>query len=148
MPIESESKSMENINFSSKGENITIVEKLIDRLCEEYHIREEHYGNILIALTEAVNNAIYHGNRQDPDKQVVLQYEADEDTFYFRVEDEGPGFDYENIPDPTAPENLEKPNGRGVFLMRHLSDEMEFSDDGRVVEMYFKNLSKPIEVSA
>lgn len=146
--IESEFKQMENIDFSSKGENITLVERLIDELCEKNHIREEHYGNILIALTEAVNNAIYHGNNQDPDKTVNLRYEADADTFYFRVEDEGPGFDFDNIPDPTAPENLEKPNGRGVFLMRHLSDKMVFSDDGRVVELSFINLSKPIEVSA
>lgn len=143
-----ESKKMENIDFSSKGENITIVERLIDQLCEQYNIREEHYGNILIALTEAVNNAIYHGNKQDPEKSVNVRYQADEDTFYFRIEDEGPGFDFENIPDPTSPENLEKPNGRGVFLMRHLSDEMTFSDDGRIVELRFLNLSKPIEVSA
>ena len=143
-----ESKKMENIDFSSKGENITIVERLIDQLCEQYSIREEHYGNILIALTEAVNNAIYHGNKQDPNKLVNVKYQADEDTFYFRIEDEGPGFDFENIPDPTSPENLEKPNGRGVFLMSHLSDEMVFSEDGRIVELRFLNLSKPIEVSA
>lgn len=143
-----ESKKMENINFSSKGENITIVERLIDQLCEQYKIREEHYGNILIALTEAVNNAIYHGNKQDPDKSVNVHYQADKDTLYFRIEDEGPGFDFENIPDPTSPENLEKPNGRGVFLMSHLSDEMKFSEDGRIVELRFLNLSKPIEVSA
>lgn len=143
-----ESKKMENIDFSSKGENITIVERLIDELCEKNNIREEHYGNILIALTEAVNNAIYHGNKQDPEKKVKVQYQADEDTFYFRIEDEGPGFDFDNIPDPTSPENLEKPNGRGVFLMRHLSDHMEFSEDGRIVELRFTNLSKPIEVSA
>lgn len=145
---ESEFKEMESIDFSAKGENITIVERLIDELCEKNNIREEHYGNILIALTEAVNNAIYHGNKQDPESTVKLYYETDADTFYFKVEDEGPGFDYENIPDPTSPENLEKPNGRGVFLMRHLSDEMEFSEDGRVVEMTFKNLSKAIELSA
>ena len=67
---------METIEFSSQGENITIVEKLIDELCEKHSIPEEHYGNILIALTEAANNAIYHGNRNDPDKTVTLQYEA------------------------------------------------------------------------
>ena len=139
---------MNTIDFSSKGENITIVERLIDDLCEKYNIPEEHYGNILIALTEAVNNAIYHGNRNDPDKKVSLQYKADPSRFYFRIEDEGPGFDYENIPDPTSPENIEKPNGRGVFLMRHLSDEINFLDDGRVVEIIFSKLSRPEEMSA
>lgn len=139
---------METLHFPSKGENVTIVERLIDELCDKFKIHEEYYGNILIALTEAVNNAIYHGNKQDPSKQVVVKYSADADTFFFRIEDEGPGFDFENVPDPTAPENIEKPNGRGVFLMKHLSDEIRFHDDGRVVEMSFKNLSKPVGVSA
>lgn len=139
---------METIEFASKGENITKIERLIDELCEKYHIQEEHYGNILIALTEAVNNAIYHGNKQDPEKKVVLKYAADEDNFRFVIEDEGPGFDFENVPDPTAPENIEKPNGRGVFLMRHLSDNIEFSEEGRIVEMEFSNLSKPVSVDA
>lgn len=143
-----EPMQMNTIDFSSKGENITIVERLIDDLCEKYNIPEEHYGNILIALTEAVNNAIYHGNRNDPDKKVSLHYKADPQRFYFRIEDEGPGFDYENIPDPTSPENIEKPNGRGVFLMRHLSDEINFLDDGRVVEIIFSKLSRPEEMSA
>ncbi len=146
--ILTESTKMESIDFSSKGENINIVERLIDDLCETHHIQEEHYGNILIALTEAANNAIYHGNKQDPEKTVRLQYTADEDTFYFKIEDEGPGFDFDNVPDPTSPENLEKPNGRGVFLMKHLADELEFTDGGRVVEITFKDLSKPVQVSA
>lgn len=139
---------MDSISFPAKGENITIVERLIDDLCEKHNIHEEHYGNILIALTEAANNAIYHGNKQDPEKEVKMEYSADEDRFFFRIEDEGPGFDFDNVPDPTSPENLEKPNGRGVFLMRHLSDEIEFKDGGRIVEIEFKDLSKPIEVSA
>jgi serine/threonine-protein kinase RsbW len=143
-----ESAKMETIEFVSKGENITIIERLVDDLCEKYHIQEEHYGNILIALTEAVNNAIYHGNKQDPDKKVVVKYRADEDQFSFVIEDEGPGFDFENVPDPTSPENIEKPNGRGVFLMRHLSDDISFDDDGRIVKMDFKSLSKPISVDA
>ncbi len=143
-----EETQMESIDFPSKGENITIVERLVDELCEKYKVQEEHYGNILIALTEAVNNAIYHGNKQDSEKNVNLQYEASEDRFFFRIEDEGPGFDYENVPDPTSPENLEKPNGRGVFLMKHLSDQLEFQDGGRIVEIAFSNLSKPIEVTA
>ncbi len=139
---------METLVFASKGENITTIEKLIDRLCDMHNIQEEHYGNILIALTEAVNNAIYHGNKQDPEKEVTVKYEADPDHFKFIIEDEGPGFDFDNVPDPTAPENIEKPNGRGVFLMRHLSDNIEFDDDGRIVIMEFTNLSKPISVDA
>ncbi len=139
---------MERISFPSKGENITIVERLVDDLCERYQVAEEYYGNILIALTEAVNNAIYHGNKQDPDKEVVLRYKAEKDHFSFTVEDQGPGFDYDNVPDPTSPENLEKPNGRGVFLMRNLSDDISFSEEGRIVEIKFHNLSSPVPITA
>ena len=139
-----ESTEMETIEFASQGENITVVERLIDELCEKNRVAEEHYGNILIALTEAVNNAIYHGNKQDPSKKVIVRYTASQDEFFFHIEDDGPGFDYDNIPDPTSPENLEKPNGRGVFLMKQLSDHLEFLDDGRIVEMRFSGLSKPI----
>ena len=143
-----ESTEMETIEFASQGENITVVERLIDELCEKHQVAEEHYGNILIALTEAVNNAIYHGNKQDPSKRVIVKYTANENEFFFHIEDDGPGFDYDNVPDPTAPENLEKPNGRGVFLMRHLSDHLEFLDDGRIVEMKFSGLSDPITTPA
>lgn len=137
---------METITFPAQGENISIVERLIDELCETHHIQQEHYGNILIALTEAVNNAIYHGNKQDPDKTVTLDYSCTPDRFFFRIADEGPGFDFENLPDPTSPENIEKPNGRGVFLMNHLSDTINFIDNGRIVEIGFENLSKPVVV--
>lgn len=125
------------ISFHSQLENIAVVEKMIDGLCELYNINEEHYGNILISLTEAVNNAMVHGNRMDPDKQVVLTYETSDEVLKFTITDEGPGFDYKNLPDPTAPENIEKPHGRGVFLMKNLSDNCEFSEDGRIVELEF-----------
>jgi serine/threonine-protein kinase RsbW len=59
---------------------------------------------------------------------------------FFRITDQGAGFDFENVPDPTAPENLEKPNGRGVFLMRQLADECTFSDEGRIVELRFESV--------
>lgn len=137
------------LKFASEGENITLVEKLVDDLCEQYNVHEEYYGNILIALTEAVNNAIFHGNRQDKSKEVRVYYTVTPNEFSFTVEDQGPGFDFENVPDPTAPENLEKPNGRGVFLMRHLSDELSFDDQGRIVKLSFRNLQQsPSEVTA
>ena len=130
------------VNFPSTGDNINVVERLVDELCERFQVHEEYYGNILIALTEAANNAIFHGNKLDANKRVFVRYKATPDEFTFTIEDEGAGFDYANVPDPTSPENLEKPNGRGVYLMRHLSDEVEFDDEGRIVTLVFKNLSK------
>lgn len=123
--------------FPAKAENIAIAEKMIDEVCKENDVHESLYGNILIALTEAVNNAIHHGNRLDPHKSVKLSYEVREKDIVFLITDEGPGFDHENLPDPTDPENIEKPHGRGVFLMKALAEEVEFEDNGSSVVMTF-----------
>ncbi|MEO5571518.1 MAG: ATP-binding protein [Bacteroidia bacterium] len=126
------------LQIVSQPESINIVEKLIEDLREEHNIHEDCFGNILVAVTEAVNNGIQHGNQYDPNKKVSITYEVEGDNLMFSVLDEGPGFDYYNLPDPTAPENLEKPTGRGIFLMKHLADQVIFSDNGKMVEMYFK----------
>ncbi|HMU12598.1 MAG: ATP-binding protein [Bacteroidetes bacterium] len=125
------------IDFPAKAENIALAEKLIDEACQKHGVHESHYGNILIALTEAVNNAIHHGNRLDPSKSVGLGYQVKGDKIVFVVSDEGPGFDFQHLPDPTDPQNIEKPHGRGVFLMRALADSVEFSDNGATVAMAF-----------
>ncbi len=127
----------QRIDFPAKAENIAIAEKLIDEACARYEVHESIYGNLLIALTEAVNNAIHHGNRLDPSKTVTLGYEKKGDRIIFMVQDQGPGFDHENLPDPTDPQNLEKPHGRGVFLMRALADEVEFMDNGATAILAF-----------
>lgn len=127
----------QRIDFPAVAENIAVAEKLIDEACTRHGVHESLYGNILIALTEAVNNAIHHGNRLDPAKKVSLGYEAQAERIIFVVSDEGPGFDFENLPDPTDPQNIEKPHGRGVFLMRALADSVEFSDNGATVAMAF-----------
>ena len=131
-------KHSHSLEFISQPQSINIIEKVIDDLRNEYDIHEDSYGNILVAVTEAVNNAIVHGNSCDPSKQVKVTYEIEGDRISFMISDEGNGFDYYNLPDPTAPENLEKPTGRGVFLMKHLADQVIFSENGKVVELYFK----------
>lgn len=135
---------LERINFPSKAENINLAEKLIDELCEKHNVHDDYYGNILIAITEAVNNAIHHGNKLDPEKSVTLGYSVNGDKLSVFISDEGPGFDYENLPDPTEPENIEKPHGRGVFLMKALADDVGFEQNGSEVEMVF-DLSKKAE---
>jgi serine/threonine-protein kinase RsbW len=131
------SKSNNSMQIVSQPESINIIEKVIDDIRTEFDVKEECYGNMLVAVTEAVNNAIQHGNKYDPQKMVNVTYEIDNERISFIISDEGTGFDYFNLPDPTAPENLEKPTGRGVFLMKHLADQIIFSDQGKVVELYF-----------
>lgn len=126
-----------NLRIPSKMDSLTTVEKLVDEICTEFKVDNDHYGNMLVAVTEAVNNAINHGNKQDPDKFVDVNFRTDGQEMCFKIQDEGSGFDYNNIPDPTAPENIEKPHGRGVFLMKNLADTVDFQNDGRIIELRF-----------
>lgn len=128
---------MLNIEIDSKLDRIPEVESLIDKVSEELGLNEDHYGNILIAVTEAVNNAIIHGNKYSDTKKVKVEVKKDDSGVVFTVIDEGSGFDYLNLPDPTAPENIEKPDGRGIFLMKNLSDGVIFDSNGSKVSITF-----------
>ena len=128
---------IQHIELSSKLESLSQIENFIDDVCEQYKFGEDHYGNILIALTEAVNNAITHGNKLDPNKKVNLNMETTTEKVEFTIIDEGPGFNYNDIPDPTLPENLEKLSGRGIFLMKSLADEVDFENNGAIIKLKF-----------
>lgn len=138
MTLTEEMTREQKISFPSNSGNIVIVEKLINDICSSYEVSEDYYGNILVAVTEAVNNAMQHGNKLDPSKKVDVEFKADEKNLSFLVHDQGDGFDYATLFDPTNPENIEKPSGRGVFLMRHLADKVEFTDSGRTVHLDFR----------
>lgn len=126
-----------SISIPSLSENIRIVESFIDNAKEKFDLNDDIYGNIMIAVTESVNNAIIHGNESNKDKNVFLTLNMEENTIVFNVSDEGNGFDYNSLPDPTAPENIDKPGGRGIFLMKALSDELSFEDEGKKVKLSF-----------
>ncbi len=138
MYVEGEQKTLE---LNSQPESLGIVENMIDEVRNKYNVTEDMFGNMLVAITEAVTNAIYHGNKADPAKKVSVSYQHNHNQLTFTITDQGPGFDFYNLPDPTAPENLEKECGRGIFLMKHLTDQLIFSDNGRVVELNFKLMS-------
>jgi serine/threonine-protein kinase RsbW len=133
------SPKMQNqqLELDSASESIHIVEKLIDAICANYKVNEDHYGNILVAVTEAVNNAIYHGNKANPMKKIRVTFSSSNKAISFTVRDEGEGFDFKHLPDPTDPKNIEKPTGRGVFLMHRLADDVKFSEKGRCVSLSF-----------
>jgi len=125
------------IEIPSIVENIRIIESFIDNAKEKFNLDDDIYGNIMIAVTESVNNAIKHGNKNNKTKNVSISLSLNENILKFRVEDQGNGFDHSNLPDPTSPENISKPSGRGIFLMKHLSDEVNFHDEGKTVELSF-----------
>ena len=125
------------IAIPSITENIRIIESFIDNAREKFNLNDDIYGNIMIAVTESVNNAITHGNKNDKTKNVTLSLSLNNNVINFEIEDEGLGFDYQNLPDPTSPENIDKPSGRGIFLMKHLSDEVNFKNEGSAVALSF-----------
>ncbi len=127
-----------SLEIKSAPENLHLVEKVIDEMTEKHQIESDLYGKILVATIEAVNNAIIHGNKSDIDKKVTIDINANGDSMRIKIRDEGDGFDYEKVPDPTAPENIENIHGRGVFLMTKLSDDIKFNEKGTEVEMTFK----------
>ncbi|MCW3101745.1 MAG: ATP-binding protein [Bacteroidetes bacterium] len=129
--------------FPSSLQSIDSLEILLDEIREQFALSEHVYSSIWVSLNEAISNAIIHGNRQDMTKKVHLSVELKWDNFIcFTVRDEGDGFDYESLPDPTSPERIDQPNGRGVFLMKKLADLALFSNHGTTVDLYF-DLTKP-----
>ena len=127
----------ETLVLESEMNSISQVEKLIDAQAQMLNIDDEVYGKYMLSVVECVNNAIVHGNKMDKNKKVTMHYHISNTTIEVTVSDEGEGFDPDKLPDPTAEENLERDCGRGIFLMRHLSDELEFANNGRSITMKF-----------
>ena len=125
------------LTLASTPKSISRIEPFVETLISKYSISPELYGNILISVTEAVTNAIVHGNNADESKNVFVKCLKKRDHLAIQVCDEGGGFDFDNLPDPTAPENILKIGGRGVFLMKQLSDDVKFIENGRIVEIQF-----------
>ncbi|WP_276364334.1 ATP-binding protein [Daejeonella sp. H1SJ63] len=135
----SDNTSLYTIQLPSKIESITIVENFIDELSAKYGFSDEIYANVLTCLSEAVINGIVHGNRQNPEKKVYINLEVIENKrLIFTISDEGEGFNFNNLPDPTAPENIENLTGRGVFIIKKLADQCIFNSKGNELELHFK----------
>lgn len=128
----------EEIKIESKVENLAKVETLVDNLSKRLGISDEVYGKVLVSTIEAVNNAIIHGNKGIEWKYVNVNFNSNGSSLTISVKDEGPGYNFNDIPDPTTQENIEKLNGRGVFIMRKLADNLEFNEIGNEVRMTFK----------
>jgi len=126
------------LQLPSKHESITQLEALIEAVADKYQVGEDTFANMMTCLNEAVINAIVHGNKFDPDKTVFVNVEADSKRIIWTITDEGDGFDYNNLPDPTAADRLEELTGRGVFIVKHLADQCIFNAKGNEVELHFK----------
>lgn len=125
------------ISIPSLMENIQMIESFIDNARDKFEINDDIYGNIMISVTECISNAIIHGNQSNKEKQVHLELVMEDQLLVFTIQDEGLGYDFTDQSDPTSPENIEKIGGRGIFLIKHLSDEVKFEDEGRKIILIF-----------
>jgi serine/threonine-protein kinase RsbW len=129
------------LKIESSVNNLRIVENAIDEIMNEIGITQENYGKILVSTMEAVNNAIMHGNKFNKDKLVDVEISFRNEKLKIKISDEGNGFIPGEVPDPTIPKNIEALNGRGIFLMSKLADEIKYSKRGNAVTMFFKNIT-------
>ncbi|MGZ3873143.1 MAG: ATP-binding protein [Mucilaginibacter sp.] len=129
---------MYTLQLPSKRESITLLENLVEEIADKHNVSEDAFANMMTCLSEAANNAIVHGNKLDENKKVIVIADVDHKKIVWTVTDEGEGFDYNTLPDPTSPENLESLTGRGVFIIKHLSDQYIFNSKGNELELHFK----------
>ena len=128
---------IKKIIVSSDPVNLQVVESFLIEIDQKYGICSSVYPNILITLTEAVDNAIHHGNNADHNKNIAICCKIKSSGLTFKISDEGSGFNHKKLPDPTSPEQIHKENGRGVYIMKQLSDKLTYKDRGRTVEIHF-----------
>ena len=111
------------------------VQNQIEEALQANSYGEHDIFSIKLALEEALVNAIKHGNQMDPDKCVKIRYHVMPDRFDVEISDEGPGFAPSDVPDPTSEENIERPCGRGLHLIKHFMTEVAYKGKGNVVAM-------------
>jgi len=126
------------------------LEAFVEQISDVYNVNSTYYSNILVTLSEAVTNAIIHGNKEDKDKEIAVLFESKNKGLFFTIVDEGSGFDFENYPDPTDL-NVEKPDevGHGLYLMKSLTDEIAYDKETGAIELGFKisSINKELAVS-
>jgi serine/threonine-protein kinase RsbW len=132
------SSELFTLQLPSKTESIAQLELLIEEIADKYHVAEDTFANMMTCLNEATINAIIHGNKLDETKKVIINAEVEPKRIVWTVTDEGAGFDYANLADPTSPDNLENLTGRGVFIIKHLADQCIFNTTGNTIELHFK----------
>ncbi len=123
------------LTIQSSLKEIEKVEKLAEKAGAQMRFSEEEQDSLAIAVTEAVNNAILHGNQQDKSKRVHIRFLLEPSTLTVFVRDEGPGFDPGTVSDPLAPENLLKESGRGIFILSTLMDDVRYNFNGDGTEI-------------
>ncbi len=127
---------LKKLMIDSKLNNLYLAQQLVEEVCDEFNINNTYFGNISVAVMEAVKNAIIHGNKSSVDKQVTVYFARENASYIFVIKDKGEGFDYEDLPDPTDVDNNAF-TGTGIFLIKSLADKVEFKNNGNMIEISF-----------
>jgi len=132
-------EELHSLQLPSNSQSVAVLENFVDDLVQKMDIGDDVYANLMTCLNEAITNAIYHGNKQSAEKKVFVNLEIiNNKRLVFTIADEGEGFDFTNIPDPTDQRNLEKLTGRGVYIMKRLADQCIYNSKGNELELHFK----------
>jgi serine/threonine-protein kinase RsbW len=131
-------QEQKSLRLKSLPQSINQVEKLIEEVCDDFDLNHNYFGCISVALTEAFNNALIHGNKNKPEKFIDINFEQGPNGLMFTVKDEGEGFDYKKIPDVKDDGKEKVFPGRGLFLIKTLSDDVNFNAKGNEIEIGFK----------
>lgn len=123
--------------FASDPDNLSKVEEFISEIADEYNLDDDLKNSLTLSVSEATSNAMVHGNKLDPNKSVNIKIFVDDQKIKVIIKDEGDGFELEAIPDPTAPENILKDNGRGIYIMKNFLQDLKFNftDSGTEVTL-------------
>ena len=126
-----------SLTLASDLNELDSTEAFVDKIADRLDCDEETRHHIMLVLTEAVTNAIMHGNKEQHDKSVTVKAHLSSDRLQLSVTDQGKGFDPQSIPHPLKEENLLKSSGRGIWLMREYADRVHFTNSGRTVHLEF-----------
>jgi serine/threonine-protein kinase RsbW len=127
------------ISLSSELISLNEGEKFIQEFCADCSVDQNRLSEVQSAVLAAASNAIHYGHQEHGPRLFYLEcYISDSNSMNFVVSDSGKGFDFNNIPDPTDPGNIEKPCGRGIYLMRKLADKFTFNKGGSEVVLEFE----------
>ncbi|MCD4683201.1 MAG: ATP-binding protein [Bacteroidales bacterium] len=131
-------QEQKKLRLKSLPESIHRLQGLIEDICDENNLNHNYLGCISVALTEAFNNALEHGNKNNPEKFISIDFQKTSTGLEFKIKDEGDGFDYKSIPDVKEDGKEKTFPGRGIFLIKTLADDVEFVGKGNEIEIGFK----------
>ena len=126
-----------SITIASNLKELSRIEKLSGQIAKKMSLSDDQHDNLSIAVTEAVGNAIVHGNKKDPKKKVYITFHLEEDRVKVTVTDEGKGFNPDALTDPLDPKYIMKESGRGIFILKSLMDDVSFTFSPKGTTIHF-----------